>query len=944
MLPPTSPLDGSDQGTDLPGDRKILEGIARGVPLDETLEAVIRAIEAGTPGLVAGICLIDADRKVVGETFGANLPAEYRAGLIGADVMNPRFAPCTAAVCAKARLVSTNISEDERWGGSAWLALARRHGFHHCESTPIFDSGGEVAGTFALYFSEEIPAEFPEPILSETAAHLASIAIARRDSETAIRAGEDRLRLAVEGADLGIWDWNVTTGALRLSSRFRELFGVPNDGSPFAYEDFLTAVHPEDRDLTDVRAKTAAAQRGSYDAEYRIVRPDGTERWIRAIGRTTNKPSTSTGVHMCGVVMDITQRREADESMHRFRFLAESLPDKIFTASAAGDLEYLSPQWATYTGRPLGEIFSRGWRDFVHDEDIGEKSRLWTQAMTEGTPFEFEHRLRRADGTHRWHLSRARPLRDPGGRISIWIGANTDIDDLKRAQIELSHREERFRALADATPVLIWMADITKSCTYFNRGWLEFTGRMVEQEVGFGWLEGVHPEDIEMVRETYDAAFEAREAFLMQYRLRHHSGTYRWILDRGVPRQAESGEFHGYVGGCVDIDEQRESQRQLAESESRIRLAVEASRIGFWDWNVGGAVEWSTEHNRILGIDPEQTTGSFESFIAHVHPDDRAELERKMRRAMENREDFTAEYRGVGPDGAVRWIAATGRAQYSESGRPLRVLGVVRDVTERKNFEDQLRVNQQDLELALSEAERARDEAEAAGRAKDQFLAVLSHELRTPLTPVLMACAMLDAKNDLPPDARDSLAMIRRNVELEARLIGDLLDLTRITRNQLELVMTDADLHDVIRQSMEFCAGELSAKSLNLELHLVAAASWVHGDVARLQQAFWNLLQNAVKFTPSGGRITVRTRNEKNCICVEVADTGIGISAEVMPHIFQPFEQGSAEFARQFGGLGLGLAISRATIEAHGGTLVAESPGRNLGAIFSVELALASAE
>jgi signal transduction histidine kinase/CheY-like chemotaxis protein len=244
----------------------------------------------------------------------------------------------------------------------------------------------------------------------------------------------------------------------------------------------------------------------------------------------------------------------------------------------------------------------------------------------------------------------------------------------------------------------------------------------------------------------------------------------------------------------------------------------------------------------------------------------------------------------------------------------------------------------QALERArLFEAERrARAEAERASEAKSEFLATLSHELRTPLTPVLLTVSLMESHPGLPEDLREDVATIRRNVELESRLISDLLDLTRVSRGKLQLDTQDVDLHLILRAAIDICQREASAR---LSLDLRAARHMVRGDSTRLQQVFWNLINNAQKFTPPEGSITVRSTNAgDNRIRVEVIDTGTGIDAALLPRLFNAFEQGEGRTAWQQAGLGLGLAISRKLAEAHGGTVTASSAGRGHGATFTVEL------
>ncbi|MBA2586480.1 MAG: response regulator [Chthoniobacterales bacterium] len=235
-------------------------------------------------------------------------------------------------------------------------------------------------------------------------------------------------------------------------------------------------------------------------------------------------------------------------------------------------------------------------------------------------------------------------------------------------------------------------------------------------------------------------------------------------------------------------------------------------------------------------------------------------------------------------------------------------------------------------------AQQARTEAERANLAKDQFLAMLSHESRTPLTPVLNSVLALEHEEELSAEGRASLEMIRRNVELEARLIDDLLDLTRISKGKVQLNREIVDGHSLLRTALEICQADVDQKHLDLTLNLGARDVQLQADPARLQQIFWNLIKNAVKFTPKGGRVMITTGNdESGAFRVEIADSGMGIDADSLPKIFNAFEQGERT---RLGGLGLGLAITKALVERHKGSISAESAGRNQGAKFTVVLPL----
>ncbi|MGI8890106.1 MAG: ATP-binding protein [Chthoniobacterales bacterium] len=234
---------------------------------------------------------------------------------------------------------------------------------------------------------------------------------------------------------------------------------------------------------------------------------------------------------------------------------------------------------------------------------------------------------------------------------------------------------------------------------------------------------------------------------------------------------------------------------------------------------------------------------------------------------------------------------------------------------------------------------RLRQELISANASKDQFLALLSHELRNPLSPVIAMVAELEARTPNDPSVRQPLAVIRRNVELEARLIDDLLDVTRIAKGKLQLSFEATSVHETLQRAYEICREEILQKNLEFEFRLQAENDYVNGDPARLQQVFWNLIKNAVKFTTQGGKILVETASlSDDRVVIRTSDTGIGIASDKIGKIFNAFEQGQSSITRKFGGLGLGLAISKAMVRAHGGSLSAQSDGAGKGATFSVIL------
>jgi PAS domain S-box-containing protein len=372
------------------------------------------------------------------------------------------------------------------------------------------------------------------------------------------------------------------------------------------------------------------------------------------------------------------------------------------------------------------------------------------------------------------------------------------------------------------------------------------------------------------------------------------------------------------------------ADRALRYSESRFRRLAESNLIGVVFSDIFGAVaDGNDAYFHLIGFTREEALAGKVRWDLITPPEwvdaDRRAMEDLLSRGVA--EPFEKEY--VRKDG-TRVPVLVGVALLE--GSTTETVAFVVDLTERYRTERDL--------------VRAMQTAEAANHAKDQFLAVLSHELRTPLSPVLALAA--SAQNDpaLSEELRSDFAMIRRNIELEAKLIDDLLDLTKIGRGKLQLHLETVDLHHTIENAVHVCSNEdMQMKRLSVSVNLAAGKHHVRGDPARLQQVFWNLLKNAVKFTLAGGKISVTSSNDASGrVRVSVADTGIGIEPQVLPRIFDAFEQGEVATTRNFGGLGLGLAISRGLVEAHGGTIAAASSGRNRGSTFTIALDTVAAQ
>jgi PAS domain S-box-containing protein len=551
---------------------------------------------------------------------------------------------------------------------------------------------------------------------------------------------------------------------------------------------------------------------------------------------------------------------------------------------------------------------------------------------------------------------------------------------LRRAQSVAGESEERFRITADSAPVMIWMAGTDKRYDWFNQAWLDFSGRTMEEEIGNGWEEAIHPDDLERCLETYVTSFDARRELSMEYRLRRRDGEYRWLLDHGVPRFGTGGDFEGYIGTCIDITDRRSAEEELRRSLESQRQDHE--ELGVMN-RIGRILAAELDRERLVQSLTDEATqalhAQFGAFFYNVVEENKEAyvlytLSGVPREAFaqfpmpRNTDVFGPTFRGEGilrsaditrdprygrnapyhgmPEGHLPVRSYLAAPVVSRSGEVLGGLffghaqtGVFGEREERvlAGLAVQAAIALDNATL-FRQAETSREAAEAASRSKDEFLATVSHELRTPLNAIL-GWAQLLLTDGFDPQRRErGMETIVRNARLQSQLIDDLLDVSRIVSGKMRLDVQPADLVAVIDAAVASVSPAAEAKRITLRKVLDPLAGPVSGDPARLQQVVWNLLSNAVKFTPKEGKVEVRLERVNSHLEIIVADNGIGISPEFLPQVFDRFRQLDSSTTRHYGGLGLGLAIVRHLVELHGGTVRVESPGSGQGSTFVVLL------
>lgn len=384
-----------------------------------------------------------------------------------------------------------------------------------------------------------------------------------------------------------------------------------------------------------------------------------------------------------------------------------------------------------------------------------------------------------------------------------------------------------------------------------------------------------------------------------------------------------------------EVQERARSEAAARTFSTRLNLAMQHAGLGDWSWNAAtDAVTFSPAGYAMFGLPPDEPI-TWTGIRALIHPDDRDHAEAAVQRAITDRSEYTMEYRVRRPaDGVEVWISARGRAEYDADGRALEMLGIVQDVTARRRAE-------REREELLTKESAARAAAERASRIKDDFLATLSHELRTPLNAVLGWTQILALRAGNDPELVDGLRVIERNTRVQARLVEDLLDINRVISGKIRLDVREVDLGAVVTAAANDVEPAAAARHLRLHRVLPGVATPVHGDPARLQQIVWNLLTNAIKFSPPESVIDLRLESTPVHATVVVHDRGSGIEPDFLPFIFDRFSQAELPPHHRNAGLGLGLAIVRHLTRMHGGRVEAESAGQNLGATFRFSLPLA---
>jgi len=799
----------------------------------------------------------------------------------------------------------------------------------------------------------------------------AALANHRRTNQ-ALRDKQAREAAVLEAALDAIVTIDHTGRIVEYNPAAERMFGYPRTEA-LGLEMAGLLIPPDQRDAhREGLARYRATGRGPLlDRQLEMVaqRADGTQFPIElAITRLAKDGNPEFTAY----VRDITERKVAEARLRvkesELRLITGATPLLLTRCSKDGRFMFVNRACAEFLGRPPEEIVGRTLVEVMGEEAVAAVASEIARVL-EGEEVEFESEIPYANAGSRFMRVNYTPDRDAEGRVIGWLGTLSDITERRRMEETLRASERRFRLMADAAPVMIWIANTDKKVTWLNQGWLSFVGRTLEQERGDRWVTHVHPDDVQRCVRIYSAAFQARRAFSMVYRLRHHSGEYGWVLDNGIPLYGAGGEFTGYIGSCMDITGRKRTEEALRENQARLtgeagalaKLNEVSSRLWRMRRLGDGLEEMLTATIGLLGAEMgniqllDEESGllrlaahrglprGFIEFYREVGPGQDSACGRAWRsgeRVVIEDVDTDARYapfRELAGAAGYRAVQATPLL-----GRNGRVLGVLSTHWRQVHQPGEQALRRLDLYIrqAADFIERCRaDEAlEEADRRKDEFLATLAHELRNPLAPIRNAVHILQLRGPASTELVWASDVIDRQVQHMARMIDDLMDVSRITRSELKLRRERVELAAVLHDAVETTRSMLEDAHHKLTVSIPPETLYLDADATRLAQVFSNLLNNAAKYSDPGSRIALIAERQESDILVSVRDEGVGIPGDMLHRIFDMFSQVESSLERTRGGLGIGLTLVKRLVELHGGRVEALSDGAGKGSQFTVRL------
>jgi PAS domain S-box-containing protein len=794
--------------------------------------------------------------------------------------------------------------------------------FFSVDSAPIYDSEGRRVSAVATFID-----------ISE-----------RKRAEEALRESEERYRGVAEAASDVIIAVGEDGRIQLVNSSVEKVFGYT---PPEVVGADLTTLMPEYlRDLhktgMERYLETGEKHLKWSGVELRGLHKDGYEVPVEVAFSEYVKDGRRI---FTGIVRDITERKRAEEALReseeRFAKAFLTSPDALVISRLAdGVILEANDSFVSLTGYDRDEVIGKSTIDLGLYVDTSDRRRMLAILKERNYVRDFEFIMKRKSGETRLVAFSAEPLELRGEHC--WLTVGRDITERKRAEEALRESEERFAKAFRASPDGLSITRQSDGVILeVNDSWRQTLGYGSDEVIGKSWAHfefPIDPADRRRVRAILEEQGYVRD-FEMAIKRKSGEALIARISIEPIELRGEPC----FVTIVHDITQRKLAEEALRESEEQARRQLAYVEAIYATAPVGLCfvdtdLQYLSINERLAEINGRSVEEHLGRTVREVIPQIADTVEPVCRRVIETGEpalNVEQSVESASEPGAARHFISSFYPIKNGGGRVLGVNIVVMEITERKKIEEE-------LERLLGQEKAAREEAEAANRMKDEFLATISHELRTPLTSILGWARMLTGGGLTPPQARHALEVIAQSAQSQNRLIEDILDTSRIITGRLKLDAQPVVIENIFHAAVDVIRPSAEAKGLALSEVVDAPDGVVFGDANRLQQALWNLLSNAVKFTNEGGGIEARLGRAEGQIEISVKDTGIGIDPRFLPHVFDRFRQADASSTREYGGLGIGLAIVRHIVEMHGGGVSASSPGKGRGATFMIRLPLIS--
>ncbi|OLY93720.1 PAS domain S-box-containing protein [Cnuella takakiae] len=752
--------------------------------------------------------------------------------------------------------------------------------------------------------------------------------------EEQLKAKEEHLSLALEGGELGTYDFYLQSGQVVWSEKTRSFFGVDFE-APVTLELFYKAIHPDDRDRI-VATTTGAMQFGSggnFDEEFRVVHlQDGQIRWIRSRGRVffdeTGQPR-----RFIGVVQKVSRYKEIMAQLQEGRERLQAALNASNTGTFRWNIQTNELSWDENLDRLFGLRQGEKVQNLdefmscVHPGDRDRVAAACRRCALEAADFDESFRVVWPDGSIHWLADKGKTLTSADGKPLFLTGACVDITERKQSEQALAANEERFRTLGNSSAQLAWMADANGFIYWYNDRWYAYTGSDLAIMQGWGWQQVHHPDHVSRVVSFVQAAWTKDEPWELTFPLRRHDGVYRWFLTRAYPIKDAEGKVVQWIGTNTDINEQLETQQALRQSESELRVLADFQPQIVWTANKAGLLDYINKRwEEFTGSPSEAAFGA--GWHHWVHADDLEVALASWNLSVATGQYYEVESRIRRHDGVYRWYLNRGQALHDEKGNIIKWLGTITDIHDRKTMAVQ-------LEALVKERTRA---LQRSNEDLQQFAHVASHDLKEPVRKMKTFSSMLEMElgQNLSARAKTYFEKMNSATDRMFSMISGVLAYS--TFNAVEETFQPVNLNVILEQIGADLELPMQEKGAILE---VGQMPNVSGVPLLLYQLFYNLINNSLKFTRTGviPIITITaetgTLHKSPAAIIKVADNGIGFDQQYAGQIFNTFTRLHSK--DDFEGNGLGLALCKKIAERHGGTITAVGvEGR--GATFTVVL------